>query len=93
MSDRRVKVKVILEMTKLSAIRVSQILHGEFSKTFWLFKSNALSSVELFGPEPKPVIEPIVTADDTMVIYYKSLLKGGSVVRVRRPQGNSEPPS
>lgn len=92
--DRRLKVKEISEMTKLSDTSVRRILHNHLGmhkvSARWVPKNLsaiqkqrrvecARSFLELCGPEPKPVIETIVTGDETMVLYYDPLSKRESM--------------
>lgn len=53
--------------------------HGGLPKTFLLLKNNARSILELCGPEPKPIIETIVTGDETVVLYYDPQSKRESI--------------
>ncbi|XP_044264614.1 histone-lysine N-methyltransferase SETMAR-like [Tribolium madens] len=94
LSDRRLKVKEISEMTKVSDTSVRRILHDHLGmqkvSARWVSKhlsalqkqrrvECARSFLELCGTDPNPILETVVTGDETMVLYYDPLSKRESM--------------
>nr|CAI5863098.1 unnamed protein product [Callosobruchus analis] len=89
LSDRRLKVKEIAEMTKISDTTVRQILHDHLGmqevSARWVpkhlsaaQKHRRIACARFFwncGSDPNPVLETIVTGDKTIFLYYDSLSK------------------
>lgn len=94
LGDRRLKVKEIAQMSRLSDTSVRRIVHDHLGmnkvSARWVPKhlsavqrqrrvECARSFLELCGENPVDVLKTIVTGDETMVLYYDPLSKRESM--------------
>jgi histone-lysine N-methyltransferase SETMAR len=106
LEDRRLKVKEEVLMPNISETSIRRILHDHLGmnkiSARWVPRllsalqrqrrvECARSFLNMCGDDPKPILESIVTGDETMVVFYDPLSKRESMERGRpdvqvRPQ-------
>lgn len=99
LEDRRLKVKELAVITNISETSIRRILHDHLHmnkiSARWVPRllsalqrerrvECARSFLNLCGDNPKPILESIVTSDETMVLFYDPLSKRESM-EWRRP--------
>lgn len=99
LQDRRLKVRELAAMSNMSETSVRRILHDHLNmnKVSARWVPRLLSALQrqrrvecarsflvMCGDDPQPILESIVTGDETMVLYYDPLSKRESM-EWRRP--------